>query len=212
MENIQTASSNDLSLEFIIGITQQFEIIEQSITKQNEIARIQEKKTSTAIKNCKYSGNNHELRNCPAYGKTCKLCGKQNHFAKMCKSKSVKEVSAEENQIYNIKSKNGPMIRKIKMNEIELPMLVDSGSDCTIITEEMWTKLGSPKLKKTSKILRQFDGSKIPTMGTCSITIEWEGKYVINDVIVTKIMKEHGLLGNDIMNCSFSINEIQNVN
>ena len=35
---------------------------------------------------CKCCGSYHQCRQCPAYGKTCKSCGKKNHFAKKCHS------------------------------------------------------------------------------------------------------------------------------
>ena len=35
------------------------------------------------------------LENCPAMGKTCKSCNKQNHFAKMCRSNQVNEITEE---------------------------------------------------------------------------------------------------------------------
>ena len=35
------------------------------------------------------------LKNCPAMGKTCKHCGKPNHFAKMCRSQQVSEVAED---------------------------------------------------------------------------------------------------------------------
>ena len=38
------------------------------------------------IKDCKYCGSNHQHRQCPAFGKNCKSCGKKNHFAKKCNS------------------------------------------------------------------------------------------------------------------------------
>ena len=40
--------------------------------------------SSGGIKDCKYCGSNHKHRQCPAYGKSCKACGKKNHFAKKC--------------------------------------------------------------------------------------------------------------------------------
>ena len=36
------------------------------------------------IKDCKYCGSNHPCRQCPAFGKNCKTCGKRNHFAMKC--------------------------------------------------------------------------------------------------------------------------------
>ncbi len=38
-------------------------------------------------KPCGRCGSQHGPRECPAYGKSCRKCGGQNHFAKMCRSK-----------------------------------------------------------------------------------------------------------------------------
>ena len=43
--------------------------------------------SQSGIRDCKYCGTNHQHQQCPAYGKTCKSCGKKNHFAKKCRSK-----------------------------------------------------------------------------------------------------------------------------
>ena len=37
---------------------------------------------------CKYCGDTHAARNCPAYGKTCTKCNKKNPLAKVCQSTS----------------------------------------------------------------------------------------------------------------------------
>ncbi|XP_073943080.1 uncharacterized protein [Choristoneura fumiferana] len=39
---------------------------------------------------CTYCGKTHPVRNCPAYGRMCALCNNYNHFAVVCRSKSVK--------------------------------------------------------------------------------------------------------------------------
>ena len=43
-------------------------------------------RSQSGIRNCKYCGSSHQWRQCPAYGKTCKACGKKSHFAKKCRS------------------------------------------------------------------------------------------------------------------------------
>ena len=43
-------------------------------------------RSQSRIRDCKYCGSNHPHRQCPAYGKNCKACGKKNHFAKKCRS------------------------------------------------------------------------------------------------------------------------------
>ena len=44
-------------------------------------------RSQSRIRDCKYCGCNHQRRQCPAYGKTCKGYGKKNNFAKKCHSK-----------------------------------------------------------------------------------------------------------------------------
>ena len=38
------------------------------------------------MRNCKYCGKSHNKGNCPAYGKKCQKCRKENHFKAVCKS------------------------------------------------------------------------------------------------------------------------------
>ena len=42
---------------------------------------------------CHFCGNAHEFKKelCPAYGKRCNKCGKDNHFAKKCQQKSSQQ-------------------------------------------------------------------------------------------------------------------------
>ena len=40
----------------------------------------------SSIRNCKYCGKSHNKGNCPAFGKKCGKCGKDNHFKAVCKS------------------------------------------------------------------------------------------------------------------------------
>ena len=40
------------------------------------------------VRNCKYCGEDHPVRRCPAYGVQCEKCEKLNHFTKVCLSVS----------------------------------------------------------------------------------------------------------------------------
>ena len=48
----------------------------------------QKSRSQSGIRHCKYCSNNHSKRQCPAYGKECKACGRKNHFAKKCLSRN----------------------------------------------------------------------------------------------------------------------------
>ena len=65
--------------------------------------RQRRRKTSTAPTKprarCKYCGGKHEPTKeaCPAYGKTCRRCSKQNHFESVCMSKNATSHSLKHN-------------------------------------------------------------------------------------------------------------------
>lgn len=42
------------------------------------------RKSVGQVTNCKWCGDRHAKRSCPAYGKQCTKCGKPNHFEKVC--------------------------------------------------------------------------------------------------------------------------------
>ena len=44
---------------------------------------------------CGFCGTKHARRKCPAYGTTCETCGRKNHFAKVCQSKTTSDASKE---------------------------------------------------------------------------------------------------------------------
>ena len=45
---------------------------------------------------CGNCGLQHDKKQCPAYGKQCRNCGKFNHFHKWCRSKKVNLVQHDE--------------------------------------------------------------------------------------------------------------------
>ena len=62
-----------------------------------EVDKITDGRGTTARRNnlskCKYCGNNHVWgrKNCPANGKTCSKCGRNDHFAKVCRSSTFSQ-------------------------------------------------------------------------------------------------------------------------
>ena len=61
--------------------------MKQRYRSQNDYKQGQRSSDKFETQPCRYCGSKHDKKNCPAYGKTCKVCGKKNHFAKVCKSK-----------------------------------------------------------------------------------------------------------------------------
>ena len=68
-------------------------------------------------KACGYCGCTHDVskhENCPAFGKRCNKCNKQNHFANVCFGFGVEEISAvtlDDSQLVTLKLESGNYLR-----------------------------------------------------------------------------------------------------
>lgn len=121
--------------------------------------------------NCGRFGHYAKQSMCPALGKTCDACGKLNHFKAVCKNSHKRNRSpASRNQKYEDKSSNSQQAKRVKMIEntkdrnfvfymdangkrltfkiggTEMKLLVDSGSDITIISGKTYDKLRADKM------------------------------------------------------------------
>ena len=166
---------------------------------------------------CRYCGYHHERGRCPAYGKMCNVCMKKNHFSKVCsKINSNKredpthhigkenvldiENSCNIYSICQIKNRDKYTMRKIMINNLNVKMQLDTGSEATLIPSNFWEQMGRPLLGKTTIKLRQYDGSVIETLGKFTTNLETEQVIKKIEVIVAKCQKEHGLIGTDVLN------------
>ncbi|GAA6080762.1 uncharacterized protein LOC121847580 [Tachysurus ichikawai] len=107
-------------------------------------------------KTCRYCGNVHSRGRdyCPAFGKTCRLCGTDNHFAKVClKSKSrstegklhciehSKEPGGDsDDDIYVVESistvhmKGKKWFVSLQLHGKSLPCQLDLGATCNVMS------------------------------------------------------------------------------
>ena len=71
---------------------------------------------------CKYCGGKHEKRNCPAYGKTCRKCGKKNHFEKVCRANNISEIERQPETYYYETESDTRMDNQLNIGEIRVEM------------------------------------------------------------------------------------------
>ena len=232
LEVIQTGTS-EMTLSKCVDYIQQLELIETSsltphseskpITEvsninQNEENHVPEihvnyQSHRKMIKNCKFCGRNHAVRNCPAYGKRCTRCARLHHFASQCRMiQNVELIDCSDKEKYenverpkevwsiHFDSMNINQI-EMKMEKISIdgklvPMQIDTGADITVISTHVWKEvLKSPKLEKYSKRLEVYDGHRLTTRGKLVTAIERNGKFLLGDIIVVESRKPFGLLG-----------------
>lgn len=147
---------------------------------------------------CKFCGKTHERNKlkCPAYGKSCKKCGKENHFAVKCRStlekiKTTRKVhhvtdqdSEEEYEdVMSVTTRGRQTIEdrneKAKHSQLFAGMLVgrelvrfqiDCGATCNIIPINLLHP--DSKLESTKKVLLMYNKSKLHPLGKCKVKVK----------------------------------------
>ncbi|XP_047135337.1 uncharacterized protein LOC124812559 [Hydra vulgaris] len=154
---------------------------------------------------CKYCGLQHPPRKCPAFGKSCKKCGKLNHFKNVCTAnikyeKIVEEVENDDASVYSINMNDTNSEISVKINDYNIKMQVDTGSQVTIIPKNFWELMSKLKLQKCYLRLKQFDGTVMKVLGEFEATLKTKSKMNIVRIIVVDCTKNHGLIGMDVLN------------
>lgn len=132
---------------------------EESDIAVNKVAKAKQQRKPKASDNkeCGKCGNKHEYGKCPAYGQTCKLCQRKNHYARVCKSKkprdyhkktdrSVNEIEQEQDELFigaiqSNRKRNDSQSQKddkkwkevLKINGQKLTFRLDTGADCNVL-------------------------------------------------------------------------------
>lgn len=141
---------------------------------------------------CKYCGGGHKRgrEQCPAYGKTCRICGIPNHFAKVCqagsrsdKIKKVnlledddqrKEDSDTDDRLFQVtecvntaKAQQGrKWFVNLSLNKKRQQCQLDTGSTCNVMGRKIKEKL-SPRaaLHPSTARLKLYSGGIMPSLG-----------------------------------------------
>ena len=158
-----------------------------SIEEKNNIARVQyvrkknkpwSKPTKTWSKpaRCETCGNIHKDV-CIYKKRFCESCGIKGHKITVCK-KIKHEVNAVLSRTENRKYVD------VLLNEKKVTFLLDSGSDITIIDQQVWRQIGSPKIRETKKIARGVMKHKVRFIGEFDARISFVGKTITSKIYV----------------------------
>ncbi|XP_049903425.1 uncharacterized protein LOC126392184 [Epinephelus moara] len=148
---------------------------------------------------CMFCGNTHERnkRKCPAFGKRCKKCGKENHFAVRCKSKTEKwkegkqvhTVTEQDSDDYEdilsvttrdiqTETDKGAKEEPAKNSHLFAGMLVDKELvqfqiDCGAKYNVIPINLVNPdiRLEPTKKVLLMYNKTKLYPLGKCKVKV-----------------------------------------
>ena len=210
--------------------TQQASSIEGNTEIKQEVHRVihsQHKKGHVQTKKCHQCRGSypHKNQTCPAAGKICHKCGKKNHFAKYCMSKTQQEPrktqpfkrhvrpittksvdkaqsdsDSDFDYIYAVKQKEKPgNTVTAKISDYKCDLLVDTGASINILDEETFSQIQSdPKLEKTTvKVYPYNSNSPLKLLGKFQATVETKKRITVATFYVTEV-NSGSLLGSEI--------------
>ena len=144
---------------------------------------------------CGSSG--HLAPGCPHKGKRCNKCEKIGHLARVCRSKQSNkpkikkkdtrkthlverdsESSSDDEEQYNVhkvgraSTRYQKLISTLKLDRQDVKFEVDTGAELSTIPAEVYrTKLKHITLQPSSVVLRQYDGTVLPTKGELTVVV-----------------------------------------
>ena len=132
--------------------------------------------TDSHQKSCTNCGGNHDRsKPCPAKGKRCRACGKQNHFERVCRSsrphqvREVAELSPETTYFLGSVAnaeEEPPWRTDLVIQGRRISFKIDTGADVSVIPKRVYDSLRpKPKLRPSFASLRS-PGGELRHLGT----------------------------------------------
>ncbi|CAB0009028.1 unnamed protein product, partial [Nesidiocoris tenuis] len=129
---------------------------------------------------------------CPAEGIICFACKGSNHFSRMCRStrrrkftgrittderdvKSNGSSSDSDQEIRKIGKEGNKALLDITINGEIIEMIYDPGAAQTVVSKEVWMKIGQPKLLPTQDLFA-YTNVPIKTLGMAYVSVTAFGK------------------------------------
>ena len=72
---------------------------EVNVIKTKKRVNERQRKEREGVRSCRYCGGSYRRGNCPAYGQTCKKCGRRNHFSQVCLQRNPSQRYASANMV-----------------------------------------------------------------------------------------------------------------
>ena len=151
---------------------------------------------------CQFCGYRHKRGRCPAFGKNCNVCHKQNHFAKVCKAKvckaTTKEVhivgneSARDEQPFFIGTIGSKQVAdndwyvNFQINNCTIPFKIDTGVQCNVMPRSTCNEAGIVTSGRSRSKLVSYSGHEIKTIRKTDVVVLYQDRYHVMEVQVVE--------------------------
>ena len=173
---------------------------------------------------CERCGTGHDKQQlCPAIGAICRKCGRKNHFAKMCRTKTRPLYGIQTDDdghvstemfIGTIQKSQNPREWQITlpMNNHRITFKIDTGAQCNVITKQKYLQASKTPLQKSTTKLVAFGGHRLVTCGKATMLCQYNGKkykveFEILDQDVPSILGLPTAIELNLIKCIYTVEE-----
>ena len=145
---------------------------------------------------CRRCGTRHTRQQiCPAIGAECLKCGRRNHFARVCQSKTqgkprpkvygIEQDSSDDDgndmfvSVIENDSDGKDWKVTVKLNSHSTTFKLDTGAQCNVISKQTYDQISQRPLLKSKTKLVTFGGHKMKACGKVSIACEYKQKFTV---------------------------------
>ena len=134
--------------------------------------------------NCGYAPHT-STDQCPASGKRCGKCGKKNHFAALCRQKTVHTVEdanidSDDGEDFYIECVHSTTHKdqafvELTCNGTKMPFKIDTSAQVNVLPKSDFDKLSiNQPLTQSTVTLRGYGGRELDTLGTCDLNCTYK--------------------------------------
>ena len=169
-----------------------FKINDQRHTKKTEHKPVTTTGAGKSGKSCGNCGMSHEPKACPAFGKVCHHCGKENHFTRVCRQKLQKTTGKqqykkahfieEDAPVYCVTDgklgKRGIVTLQVDVNRF-VQFHVDTGAECNVLPLHIYCKAtGDHNLTQVvpnNSSIILYGGARKQIVGNAKVPVKHKG-------------------------------------
>lgn len=196
---VDICRANEATQSHLKALTEESDIAVNKVAK----AKLQRKPKASDWTDCGKCGNKHEYGKCPAFGQTCKLCSRKNHYARVCRSKKprdyhrktdriVNEIAQEQSELFigaltsNRKRNGSKQTAKddikwkevLKINGKKLVFRLDTGADCNVLPLSYFNQVAPRHALQTSGFkLVSYTRHKMEPLGKATLHCEYKDEF-----------------------------------
>ena len=161
-----------------------------SASRQNSRATPTQPETGTACSRCGKIPA-HDRQHCPARDAICRGCGKKGHYQSQCRSAKVSNIEAGEDVFLGTvgdsrSASSEPWVATVNVNGTPIELLIDTGAEVTVMSEETWMQVGKPTLSPPGRTLRGPSSHKLSTTGKFMAELSVSNRSATAEVYVVR--------------------------